>query len=1059
MMFSRVTYSCLIFGILSVTGLAQVNRFSVQASGGGTIAAQSAGIPLFIQITALDSLNAIVTSFGGTVEITSTGTLVAGGGTTRTFVNGVLNPDTVTFSNTGTFSITATRTAGTETGTSNLFTVNPGAATTVRVETLPSGTGGIVPLQNVVAGNQLQVYAVTRDTFNNFIANVAADSWTLQSITGAVLAGDLVPALDLKSAVFTGHKTGTAVIRATSGTVPATASGTITVTAGSLDNFFVESSAGGNIPGQGAGVPFSIKVTARDTFGNTVPGFGGNVGITSTGTLSAGSGTTAAFTNGVLSSHSVTISSLGTFSITATRTAGTEAGTSNLFTVTTGPARSVRVETLPNGTGTLVPPQSVVAGNQLQVYAVTRDTFNNFIANVAADSWTLQSITGGVLAGDLVPAVDLKSAAFTGHKTGTAVIRATSGAVPATSSGTVTVTAGPLDNFFVESSAGGNIPAQAAGVPFSIKVTARDTFGNTVPGFAGNVGITSTGTLSAGGGTTGAFTNGVLNPYSVTFSNTGTFSITATRTAGTETGTSNLFTVTTGPAKSVRVETLPNGNGTLVPPQNVVAGNQLQVYAVTRDTFNNFIANVAADSWALQGITGGGLAGDLVPAVDLKSAVFTGHKTGTAVIRATSGAVPATASGTLTVTPGPLGTFLVESSAGGNIPTQTLGIPFSIRIAARDSFGNGTPGFTGTVDMTSTGTLSGGGGTTPPFTNGVLSSYSVTVANAGNFKLTATQTGGAINGSSNTFTVNNPLPSSTGISPPARVKGGAGFTLTVNGSSFVPSSVVNFAGSSRTTTFINSTQISAAILPGDLATAGTFAVTVFNPLPGGGTSNPQTFTVKSTVAKLKVFLQGCYTGGSMRTTLRDKGLIPLSQPYGSAPYNYPGTEAVTSIPPGVVDWLLLEIRSGSSGATKVATRAAFLKSNGTVVDTDGISPVMLANVGVGNYYIVVSHRNHLAVMSASALTLTDSTVLFDFTTGIAQYFGGDAKNVGGGVFALYAGDYSENGFIDIDDFVGPDNEVFQSGYRRSDLNMDGFVDSGDFIDPDNNLFKGTRVLK
>jgi len=717
------------------------------------------------------------------------------------------------------------------------------------------------------------------------------------------------------------------------------------------------------------------------------------------------------------------------------------------------------VETLPNGTGIFASAQSVVAGNQILVYAVTRDTFNNFIANVAADSWTLQGITGGVLAGDLVPAVDQKSAVFTAHKIGTAVIRATSGAVPATASGTITVTPGPLDNFFVESSAGGNIPGQAAGVPFSIKVTARDTFGNTVPGFAGTVGITSTGTLSAGGGTTAAFTSGVLSSHGVTISNPGTFSITATRTGGIEAGTSNLFAVASGLASKVNVETAANGTGSLVSPQNVVAGNQLQVYAVTRDTFNNFIANVAADSWTLQSVTGGILAGDLAPVPDRKSAVFTGHKAGTAVIRATSGAVPATTSGTLTVTPGPLGTFLVESSAGGNIPTQTLGIPFSIRIAARDSFGNGTPGFTGTVDMTSTGTLSGGGGTTPPFTNGVLASYSVTVANAGNFKLTATQTGGAINGSSNTFTVNNPLPSSTGISPPARVKGGAGFTLTVNGSSFVPSSVVNFAGSSRTTTFINSTQISAAILPGDLATVGTFAVTVFNPLPGGGTSNPQTFTVKSTVAKLKVFLQGCYTGGSMRTTLRDKGLIPLSQPYGSAPYNYPGTEAVTSIPPGVVDWLLLEIRSGSSGATKVATRAAFLKSNGTVVDTDGISPVMLANVGVGNYYIVVSHRNHLAVMSASALTLTDSTALFDFTTGIAQYFGGDAKNVGGGVFALYAGDYSENGFIDIDDFVGPDNEVFQSGYRRADLNMDGFIDSGDFIDPDNNLFKGTRVLK
>ena len=781
-MFSRVTYSCLIFGILSVTGLAQVNRFSVQASGGGTIAAQSAGIPLFIQITALDSLNAIVTSFGGTVEITSTGTLVAGGGTTRTFVNGVLNPDTVTFSNTGTFSITATRTAGTETGTSNLFTVNPGAATTVRVETLPSGTGGIVPLQNVVAGNQLQVYAVTRDTFNNFIANVAADSWALQSVTGGVLAGDLVPALDRKSAIFTGHKIGTAVIGAASGVLPMTTSGTLTVTPGPLDNFLVESSSGGNIPAQTVGVPFTIRITARDTFGNTASGFTGTVGITSTGILLSGGGTTAAFSNGVLSSHSVTFGKTGSFTITATRTGGTETGTSNLFAVNSGAAAKVNVETSADGTGSVVPSQNVVAGSQVLVYAITRDALNNFIANVAADSWALQSVTGGVLAGDLVPALDRKSAVFTGHKTGSAVIRATSGAVPATASGTITVTPGPLDNFLVESSAGGNIPAQAAGVPFTIKVTARDTFGNTASGFTGTVSITSTGTLSAGGGTSAAFASGVLSSQSVTFSNTGTFSITATRTAGTETGTSNLFTVNPGAATKVRVETLPNGSGSLVPSQSVVAGNQILVYAVTRDTFNNFIANVAADSWTLQSITGGVLAGDLVPALDLKSAVFAGHKTGTAVIRATSGAVPATASGTITVTPGPLDNFFVESSAGGNIPAQAAGVPFSIKVTARDTFGNTVPGFAGTVGITSTGTLVSGGGTAGGFTNGVLSSHSVMFSNTGTFSITATRTAGTETGTSNVFTVTTgpaksvrveTLPNGTGtLVPPQNVVAG-----------------------------------------------------------------------------------------------------------------------------------------------------------------------------------------------------------------------------------------------------------------------------------------------
>src|SRR6266850_785042 len=141
MMMSRLAYLCLILGILSVNGRAQVDHFLIEASGGGAIAAQSAGVPLFIQITARDSVNTIVTGFVETVDSTSTGTLAAGGGTTGTFVNGVLDPYSLTFSNTGTFSITATRTGGTETGTSNLFAVSAGAATKVRVETSPNGSG------------------------------------------------------------------------------------------------------------------------------------------------------------------------------------------------------------------------------------------------------------------------------------------------------------------------------------------------------------------------------------------------------------------------------------------------------------------------------------------------------------------------------------------------------------------------------------------------------------------------------------------------------------------------------------------------------------------------------------------------------------------------------------------------------------------------------------------------------------------------------------------------------------------------------------------------------
>ena len=69
----------------------------------------------------------------------------------------------------------------------------------------------------------------------------------------------------------------------------------------------------------------------------------------------------------------------------------------------------------------MVPAQSVAAGSAITVYAISRDAGNNFIANVTS-TWSLVSITGGLVAGDLVAAGDGKSATFTGHVAGTGAI-------------------------------------------------------------------------------------------------------------------------------------------------------------------------------------------------------------------------------------------------------------------------------------------------------------------------------------------------------------------------------------------------------------------------------------------------------------------------------------------------------------------------------------------------------------------------------------------------------------------------------------------------------------
>jgi Tol biopolymer transport system component len=54
---------------------------------------------------------------------------------------------------------------------------------------------------------------------------------------------------------------------------------------------------------------------------------------------------------------------------------------------------------------------------------------------------------------------------------------------------------------------------------------------------------------------------------------------------------------------------------------------------------------------------------------------------------------------------------------------------------------------------------------------------------------------------------------------------------------------VQWGGSSRTTSFVSSSQLKANIGAADLASAGKVAVTVVNPAPGGGASSAATFTV------------------------------------------------------------------------------------------------------------------------------------------------------------------------------------------------------------------------
>jgi uncharacterized protein (TIGR03437 family) len=80
-----------------------------------------------------------------------------------------------------------------------------------------------------------------------------------------------------------------------------------------------------------------------------------------------------------------------------------------------------------------------------------------------------------------------------------------------------------------------------------------------------------------------------------------------------------------------------------------------------------------------------------------------------------------------------------------------------------------------------------------------------------------------------TFKLNAVAPAITAIDPSTAIEGSPGLTLTVTGQNFVQGSAVLWNGSQRATTFINATQLRAAITAADLRTAGRATVQVLNP--------------------------------------------------------------------------------------------------------------------------------------------------------------------------------------------------------------------------------------
>ncbi len=156
-----------------------------------------------------------------------------------------------------------------------------------------------------------------------------------------------------------------------------------------------------------------------------------------------------------------------------------------------------------------------------------------------------------------------------------------------------------------------------------------------------------------------------------------------------------------------------------------------------------------------------------------------------------------------------------------------------------------------------------------------------------------------------------PAPVLSTVLPNTAVAGGAAFTLTATGSSFISTSVINWNGAALTTTYVSATSLTAAVPAANIATAGTASITVAT--PGAATSSPVTFTITA-ASTIKRFL-------------------------------FDATKAETS---GNGDWVIDE---DNSTPQKVPTPAQSTISSGTSETfwTGAISSWGIALVKKGNY--------------------------------------------------------------------------------------------------------------
>ncbi|MFH0848519.1 MAG: hypothetical protein V1857_03365, partial [archaeon] len=369
------------------------------------------------------------------------------------------------------------------------------------------------------AGVPFVITITGKDAFNNTATSYSGSN-SLSDSTGTISpssTGSFSSGTWTGSVTITKAQSGVTVI--TSGGGKSGTSSSFTVNFAPLDHF----TFGAVGSPQSAGTGFTIIITGKDQYENTVSSYSGSNSLSdSTGTIAPT--TTGSFSSGVWSG-SVTITKAQT-GILITTMGGSKSGSSNSFTV--NPAVLDHF-TLANVTT----PQT--AGTPITITISARDAYGNLVTGYTGID-SLRDSTGTIsptTTGAFRAGVWTGNVTITKANTGVTITVFGSGAG---ASNSFDVNPGTLDRFTFAAIGG----LQTAGTPFSITITAKDAFNNTVTSYSSSNSLLDlTGTINPS--STGAFSFGAWSgSVNVTKAQSG---ITITTTGGGKTGTSSSFTV------------------------------------------------------------------------------------------------------------------------------------------------------------------------------------------------------------------------------------------------------------------------------------------------------------------------------------------------------------------------------------------------------------------------------------------------------------------------------------------------------------------------------------